>query len=679
MKQRFTVLDVRAISNELNSRLSNTFIQNFYSFQQRFIYLKLSNKDVLLIEPGARMHLCQSHDMEISHFCKKLREKCRHARIHRIYQYGYDRIVVIDIQRCRLVVELFSGGNIVIIDEDDVIVDLLRPVKELGIVKGSKYIFNYVDLEASFDRFRELSLSEMFPFEKEYVELIQQDMVQKLGASVEELKREEHRAAVEEYLHIHKFRIETLGGFGEVTLSKGKPDMLYCFETVSDALKVPTKHPAVLETLASMSLTPTYSINLCNREEVEKMLETRREAKALHFTSFSEASEFYFADKKKQKKSKEDKGTRIKRAQEKYIQELAAQAEGSQEVANVLSQNKSFVGAILDIFRNVFETRMEWKDFEAFWEQEKLDGNPHAMAIVGFDLKERSCIVELDGHHIELDLRLGVDRNIERYYQKKKKAIDKSVKTQAAIENIVEKLIPKKESVQIQKREPFWFEKFHFFISSESELVIGGRNAQQNEIIVKRHLDDTDLYFHCDVQGASSVVCKGRGEATISEASYMSLCMSKCWEEGVIRPVFYVEPSQVSKTAPSGEFVPKGGFMIKGKKNILNPYRLEYGVGILFKIEGASDILDFCTHPKPEDRIAFAMPVGAPWSLVRDYRYRVRLCPGNEKKSKICQDILKRFNDAALGSAEERAVRAIGVDEYMSVVLGKSKIAKIIK
>ncbi len=32
------------------------------------------------------------------------------------------------------------------------------------------------------------------------------------------------------------------------------------------------------------------------------------------------------------------------------------------------------------------------------------------------------------------------------------------------------------------------FEKFYWFISSENYLVIGGRDQQQNELIVKRHL-----------------------------------------------------------------------------------------------------------------------------------------------------------------------------------------------
>lgn len=40
---------------------------------------------------------------------------------------------------------------------------------------------------------------------------------------------------------------------------------------------------------------------------------------------------------------------------------------------------------------------------------------------------------------------------------------------------------------------------------------------------------------------------------------------------------------QVSKTAPSGEYLPTGSFMIRGKKNFLPPQPLVMGFGFLFK------------------------------------------------------------------------------------------------
>ena len=57
-------------------------------------------------------------------------------------------------------------------------------------------------------------------------------------------------------------------------------------------------------------------------------------------------------------------------------------------------------------------------------------------------------------------------------------------------------------------RKTYWFEKFYWFISSDNYLVIGGRDRQQNEIIVKKHLVCGDAYVHADVHGSSSVVVK---------------------------------------------------------------------------------------------------------------------------------------------------------------------------
>jgi predicted ribosome quality control (RQC) complex YloA/Tae2 family protein len=74
------------------------------------------------------------------------------------------------------------------------------------------------------------------------------------------------------------------------------------------------------------------------------------------------------------------------------------------------------------------------------------------------------------------------------------------------------------------RRKVHWFEKFHWFLTSDNFLVVGGRDAQQNEVvcspqisclvvfdnfllqIVRRYLNANDLYFHADLHGASSVI-----------------------------------------------------------------------------------------------------------------------------------------------------------------------------
>lgn len=81
-------------------------------------------------------------------------------------------------------------------------------------------------------------------------------------------------------------------------------------------------------------------------------------------------------------------------------------------------------------------------------------------------------------------------------------------------------------------RKPYWFEKFLWFISSENYLVIGGRDRQQNELLVRRYLRKGDLYVHGDLHGASSVIIKNPsgGEVppkTLVEAGHMAVIYSE--------------------------------------------------------------------------------------------------------------------------------------------------------
>jgi predicted ribosome quality control (RQC) complex YloA/Tae2 family protein len=61
------------------------------------------------------------------------------------------------------------------------------------------------------------------------------------------------------------------------------------------------------------------------------------------------------------------------------------------------------------------------------------------------------------------------------------------------------------------------------------DAVIGGRDQQQNELIVKRYLRQHDIYVHADMHGASSVVIKNPKEGpvppkTLNEAGTMAIC-----------------------------------------------------------------------------------------------------------------------------------------------------------
>jgi len=137
-----------------------------------------------------------------------------------------------------------------------------------------------------------------------------------------------------------------------------------------------------------------------------------------------------------------------------------------------------------------------------------------------------------------------------------------------------------------RRREPRWFEKFRWFVSSEGVLVLGGRDAPSNDLLVRRHLKDGDLYLHADLHGAASVVVKrpdpplGVGEATIREAAQWAVAFSKAWRAGLASArAFWASPDQVSKGASSGEFVPRGAWVVRGTKHFVEDVPLELAVG----------------------------------------------------------------------------------------------------
>merc|ERR1712071_326367 len=79
-------------------------------------------------------------------------------------------------------------------------------------------------------------------------------------------------------------------------------------------------------------------------------------------------------------------------------------------------------------------------------------------------------------------------------------------------------------------------------------------------------------------------------EQALREAGHFTICHSSSWSTKMITSAWYVESHQVSKTAPSGEYLTVGSFMVRGKKTFLQPVQLEMGLGVLFTLGDAASI-----------------------------------------------------------------------------------------
>jgi hypothetical protein len=70
-------------------------------------------------------------------------------------------------------------------------------------------------------------------------------------------------------------------------------------------------------------------------------------------------------------------------------------------------------------------------------------------------------------------------------------------------------------------------------------------------------------------------------EVTLREAAIFSLAMSKAWNAGIgSGSAYWVTPEQVSKTPQSGEFLPRGAWVVRGKRNYYEKLELRLSMGI---------------------------------------------------------------------------------------------------
>jgi len=208
---------------------------------------------------------------------------------------------------------------------------------------------------------------------------------------------------------------------------------------------------------------------------------------------------------------------------------------------------------------------------------------------------------------VDVDLALSPWSNARQYYDQKKSAAVKEQKTlqssakalkstERKVAADLKKGLKQEKQVMRPVRNQRWFEKFMYFISSEGYLVLGGRDAQQNEMLYKRYLRKGDVYVHADLQGAASVIIKSKPgmlnspipPSTLSQAGTLAVATSSAWESKAVMSAWWVKPDQVSRTAPTGEYLTTGAFTIRGQKNYLPPAQLLLGFGVMFQVSEES-------------------------------------------------------------------------------------------
>jgi len=194
---------------------------------------------------------------------------------------------------------------------------------------------------------------------------------------------------------------------------------------------------------------------------------------------------------------------------------------------------------------------------------------------------------------LTLDWRRSARENAEAHYSLSKelakkaegarKAIEETRKEMAAAGKEKERADAEASAAPEMKRKKEWHEKYRWFHTSGGRLVVAGRDAKQNDLLVAKVMADDDLFFHADIQGAPATILQDGKRASAQEkreAAQFAASHSSAWKTGAAGvDVYAVEKSQLSKHAQGG-YVGSGGFAIAGEREWFRSTALGLAIGV---------------------------------------------------------------------------------------------------
>ncbi len=644
MKQEMSSVDVAAIVKELCPRLLDAKIAKIYQHSPDEIRINLhifkEGRTNLVIEAGRRMHLTKHPETAPKFpqsFPMLLRKHLSGGRIVDISQYDFDRIVEMHIQRGEdktiLIVELFSKGNIVLLDSEKRIILPLKSIsfRDRKIRGGELYELPQAQLSpitATFDE-----LKEMFSgSDSDIVRTIATRM--NIGGQYAEelcLRAGIEKSTPASQLSDIKLFLDALQEVFKPLSAELKPHTVYMDGKAIDALP----------------------FELSRYEKNEKK----------YFGNFNEALDEYFSRKEEVRKEevKDEKKEKPGLVEYRLQKQMIALQKFKDEEGKLVRKGELIYAhylkceGILKAVKSARDRGYSWDDIKDILKKSDMH---EARAIKSISPNKGIITVALDNEEVELDVRLSVHQNSQAYYDRAKKL---AAKIKGALEAIEEtKKLSEKDHAEhmpeirgkSEKPRHKWYEQFRWFISSDGFLVIGGRDAQSNEDVVKKYLEKRDIFFHTHVSGSPAVVIKTEGKevpkTTLAEAAQFTVSYSGIWKSGQAGgDCYWVLPEQVSKTPESGEYVPKGAFVIRGKRNYYKDVMLSAALGIIFN---------------GEKRL-----IGGPVSAVKSKaKFVIEVEPGEYNQNDLSKKIYRMLNDKF---EDKKLIKTIASPDKIAVFL----------
>ena len=685
MREQTSSFDVARIVREL-SELVGARMRKAYQPHYEQVVLRLNRKGLpstdLVIVRGRRIYTSQRDrpmPSKPSQFAMVLRKHLNNSRLVGVEQLGFDRVIQLTFEhgggRLSLVIELFRDGNILLLDGKGVIIQPLTHAKyaSRSLRKGVAYspppeTLDPRDMDratldslldgSGHDLIRTLAaranLGRIYGSTACSISGIEEDVP---ANSLDSAQRDALEAAIQSMLK---------------QLSEGVGANIWMVDTEAIGAWEEADNEAARDT-ASSGITEIAPIDLSYTDS-SMMVEVVSLSLAYDAVFGShDAAAFIRREEEELVDAGEDDGAiqaklgRRAAQQKSAINSFLERAAITQELGKEIQDNWEHVDSLLLQFNEAVSSEGWEGVMDKIHDVPWIDSaDPAKQTIVAYLPDED---VE-PGASVTLEVSKTVHQNAQRYFEEARSQKNKAkgagaalasteeararAEKQAAKDSAAGRLRAKKRS----KR--FWFERHRWAMLSGGHLLIGGRDARGNDVVVRKHLSSNDLYFHADLHGAPSCSLKLKDgivpnqnpseaipegvaslqivqnladgtedarqlpESLHSEAAQIAVCWSRAWGSGGAAAIaFHARPSQVSKTAESGESLARGSFVVRGQRNWHRDLPLELAVGMAV-VNGVP------------------MPVsGTPATISEHCQRWVKITPGREKKENVANRIAK--------------------------------------
>ncbi|MEM2930299.1 MAG: ribosome rescue protein RqcH [Thermoproteota archaeon] len=538
-------IDYLVLSRELFKELHGSWVDNVYSHPEYGYYLMSFRAEgvvkKLVIMPGEALFLTR-YDYPVPEAPRgnltRLRRLVRNLRVEDVKQHDFDRIMIISLSRggfnARLIIEGLKRGVLALVSEDWRILYTSQRIETgaRSIREGEKYVFppsNILDPWGTLESLRVL---------EEHSEKLSRFIAGRLGYGSKIMGE-----------------ICRRGGLDPDSNAQGKT--LSIMEAVRMLAREAEEAPRPRMYYRDGRPVDLSGIRLLSLEDMEQReFETLSEA----LDEYYAAAGFEAAGKGEKAPLELDKLLRVR-------ENLTSEKEALRSMARTIMGNLTGFQKALDAVKTGGTVPSDFKVLEK-------------------DYGKRIVKILFEGSEFRLNLDASAASNASRMFEESKKIEKHLSEIDRKIMLLKEKASAPREKMVPRKRvERKWFEKFRWTVSFNGNLILAGRDAGTNELLIKKHVTDRSIVFHADFTGAPFVTIhnvENPSEEELEEAALIAACYTtRAWENKYASlDVYWVRGSQVSKQAPPGQYLPRGAFMIRGEKNFIRNVELKLWVGV---------------------------------------------------------------------------------------------------